>query len=196
MDIIIVDQKAEVISALHRAFTDQDDFLFDMVEIKNMSIEDVEADAIVSPANSFGVMDGGVDIIISKLIGNKTVKKLEKEIVEKWHGELPVGSAITLKCEEDSKFKYLISAPTMRIPENVIHTVNAYTAFRAALLAAINEPEIETIVVPCFCTGWGGMTGVQAATQMKLAFDQIMKSPTIPSFDRIHKIHRAMRKTY
>lgn len=194
--IIIVDRKAEVISALHRAFTDQDAELFEMVEIRNDSIENIDADAIVSPANSFGNMDGGVDAVITDLIGSKTVKRLEKEILKNWHGELPVGASITLKCEPESKYQYLISTPTMRVPENVVHTTNAYVAFRSALLAAMKEPEIETILVPCFCTGWGGMTGVQAAVQMKLAFEQVMKPARIPSFDMIRSIHGAMRKTY
>lgn len=193
--IIIVDRKSEVISALHRAFTDQDAELFDMVEIRQESIENIDADVIVSPANSFGNMDGGVDAAITNLIGFKTVKRLENEILKDWHGELPVGSSITLKCEPESKYDYLISAPTMRVPENVVHTTNAYVAFRAALIAA-KKLDVETILVPCFCTGWGGMSGVQAAVQMKLAFEQVMNPARIPSFEMIRNVHAAMRKTY
>ena len=66
------------------------------------------------------------------------------------NGELPVGQAVIIKTLsdddsgkkfEDPKFnegkliKYLISAPTMRIPMDVRHTVNAYLAFRAIIRA-------------------------------------------------------------
>ena len=36
---------------------------------------------------------------------------------------------------EGKPIKYLISAPTMRVPSDVMHTVNAYLAFRAVLRA-------------------------------------------------------------
>ena len=67
-----------------------------------------------------------------------------------YDGELPVGQAVIIKTLspndsvkkfEDPKFnegkliKYLISAPTMRVPMDVIHSVNAYLAFRAVIQA-------------------------------------------------------------
>ena len=36
---------------------------------------------------------------------------------------------------EGKPVKFLISAPTMRVPENVSRTVHAYLAFRAVILA-------------------------------------------------------------
>lgn len=36
---------------------------------------------------------------------------------------------------EDQPIKYLISAPTMRVPEDIPNTVNAYLTFRAIILA-------------------------------------------------------------
>lgn len=196
--IIIVSPKSDIVSAFHRAFTDQDAELFDMVEVYQDSIENFDADAIVSPANSFGNMDGGVDAVITDLIGDESVKRLYREIIENedLHGELPVGSALTISCTDKSKFKYLISAPTMRVPENVVHTTNAYVAFRAALIQVKKNPEIKSILVPTFCTGWGGMSGTQSAVQMKLAFEQIMNVSRIPSFEMIRNVHAAMRKTY
>ena len=38
-------------------------------------------------------------------------------------------------CNEDRPIKYLISAPTMRVPLDVMDTANAYLAFRAIILA-------------------------------------------------------------
>lgn len=193
--VIMIDQRDDIVSAFKDVFLDQDDELFNIVEVQKGSISDFDADAIVSPANSFGAMDGGVDLAISELITWDSVKLLQKKIIEEWHGELPVGSATTIKCVDESKFKYLISAPTMRVPENVVHTTHAYNAFRAALLEAKKNPNIETILVPAFCTGYGGMTGVQSARQMNLAFQQVMSPARIPSFSMIFQIHNALKKT-
>lgn len=38
-------------------------------------------------------------------------------------------------CNEGAPIKYLVSAPTMRVPQSVENTVNAYLAFRAVVLA-------------------------------------------------------------
>ena len=41
------------------------------------------------------------------------------------------------KFNEGQPIKYLISAPTMRVPMDVANTANAYLAFRAIILAGI-----------------------------------------------------------
>ena len=41
------------------------------------------------------------------------------------------------KYNEGQPIKYLISAPTMRVPMDVCNTANAYLAFRAIILAGI-----------------------------------------------------------
>jgi O-acetyl-ADP-ribose deacetylase (regulator of RNase III) len=51
------------------------------------------ADAIVSPANSFGIMDGGLDLAIRNELGFAIEQKVQEVIVQKYHGELPVGCA-------------------------------------------------------------------------------------------------------
>jgi len=42
---------------------------FDFVDYHLGSILDIECDAVVSPANSFGFMDGGIDLIYSQFFG-------------------------------------------------------------------------------------------------------------------------------
>src|SRR5215471_9865832 len=73
------------------------------------------ADAMVSPANSFGIMDGGLDLAIRTELGLKVEQRIQEVIVEKYHGELPAGCA-EIVATDDSRWKYLIAAPTMRIP--------------------------------------------------------------------------------
>ena len=76
--------------------------------------------------------------------------RLQAVLKEDYNGELPVGQAAIIKTlsanDSDKKFedpkfnegkliKYLISAPTMRVPLDVTDTVNAYLAFRAVIIA-------------------------------------------------------------
>lgn len=52
-------------------------------------------------------------------------------------------------CNQGTAIKFLISAPTMRIPENVSNTVNAYLAFRAVILASkyiVQHSHVENIL--------------------------------------------------
>src|SRR3954469_11552482 len=51
------------------------------------------ADAIVSPANSFGYMDGGIDGVYMQHFGPEMVARLQTLIKAAWNGELPVGCA-------------------------------------------------------------------------------------------------------
>src|SRR5690242_9267078 len=105
------------------------------VEISQGDIFDVKATAIVSPANSFGYMTGGIDLVYRDKFGQKVEALVQKNIELHFYGELPIGSALSVPMRGQN-YKYLISAPTMRVPMNVDNTLNAYLAFRAALLVA------------------------------------------------------------
>jgi O-acetyl-ADP-ribose deacetylase (regulator of RNase III) len=50
------------------------------------------ADAIVSPANSFGIMDGGLDLAIRNGLGFAIEQKVQEVIVEKYHGDCRLGA--------------------------------------------------------------------------------------------------------
>src|ERR1700753_828864 len=92
------------------------------------------ADAIISPANSFGYMDGGIDLVYLHRFGWELQTRLQTHIKTHHDGELPVGQA-TIVETFDENIPHLVSAPTMRVPTNVANTVNAYLAFRAAIRA-------------------------------------------------------------
>ena len=86
----------------------------------------------------------------SRHFGWQMQDRLQEVIREKHRGELLVGDAIIIptvegkeyegsvdwsKFNEGQPIKYLISAPTMRVPLEVNNTANAYLAFRAIILA-------------------------------------------------------------
>ncbi|KAH9490449.1 hypothetical protein Btru_033898 [Bulinus truncatus] len=153
-------------------------------------------DAIVSPANSFGYMDGGIDWVYSDFFGWQMQNRLQKVIREEFHGELPVGQAViiptydpteTTKPDISSDYnggeaiEYLISAPTMRVPAVVAETVNAYLAFRAVILAvqkhnsAKNIKAIKRVLVPGLGTAVGKMPKKRCAFQMLQAYETFIE---------------------
>jgi len=85
------------------------------VEIYCGSILDLSVDAIVSPANSYGFMDGGIDLLYSHRFGWHVQEKLQKIIREKHHGELLIGQAEIVETDIE-QIPFIISAPTMRVP--------------------------------------------------------------------------------
>lgn len=150
------------------------------------------ADALVSPANSFGFMDGGIDMAYSNHFGWQMQERLQKVIREEHDGEILVGQAVIIPAYDEQKppsekdlkgfnegvpIKYLISAPTMRVPQGVENTVNAYLAFRAVILAvhkhnARNPGEqIRSVLCPGLGTDVGMMDHDQCANQMCLAYE-------------------------
>ena len=125
---------------------------------------------VVSPANSYGYMDGGYDAAITGYFGNQLEKEVQKYILENFYGEQPVGTSFTIDIPgTDQK---LIHTPTMRMPSKIREPEIVYQCMRTTLMEAIKN-NVESIVIPAF----GGATGMvpyrTIAKLMKMGFDQI-----------------------
>jgi O-acetyl-ADP-ribose deacetylase (regulator of RNase III) len=94
------------------------------------SILDLSVDAVVSPANSFGFMDGGIDHRYSHHFGWHVQDRLQELIRTRHHGEPLIGAAEIVETGNDC-IPFLIAAPTMRVPMILRNTVNPYLAARA-----------------------------------------------------------------
>ena len=168
------DISKDVVSAWEVEFADETD-----VHVSHGEIFGLKADAIVSPANSFGHMDGGIDLVYSNFFGWDLEARLRELLAERHFGELPVGQAVVVPTRHES-IPFLVSAPTMRIPSSIARTVNVYLAFRATLIAVIahnnaDGSPIRSLLVPGLGTGVGDMPPARAARQMKLAHRAIIK---------------------
>src|SRR5882724_7435431 len=97
----------------------------EFVSVQTGSILDLECDAVVSPANSFGFMDGGIDGLYMNHFGRDIQDRVRRQILEKHSGELVVGNADIIETGE-VKIPFLMVAPTMRVPMNLGETVNPY----------------------------------------------------------------------
>lgn len=115
---------------------------------------DVRADAVISPANSFGFMDGGVDAVYTYQLGPQVQEQLQARLAELHDGELPIGQAIIVPTGR-AEIPWCISAPTMRTPGFVGDSLNAYLAFRAALLAVREHNRgRDRPIRSILCPGW------------------------------------------
>jgi O-acetyl-ADP-ribose deacetylase (regulator of RNase III) len=156
------------------------------VSVYHGSIFDVQCDAVVSPANSFGFMDGGIDLLYSDRLGWQVQERLQKLIRTKHHGELLVGSAEIVETDSES-IPYLIAAPTMRVPMILKETVHPYLAARAVLLLIKHgrfedgylageklSDVIQTLAFPGLGTGIGQVSVNVCAHQVRTAIEEVL----------------------
>jgi O-acetyl-ADP-ribose deacetylase (regulator of RNase III) len=144
------------------------------VRIGSGNILKAKIDAIVSPANSFGYMDGGIDLTYRNLFGLVIEGRVQQVIREQFDGELPVGSAFAVPTGH-SKITRLIVAPTMRTPRIIVETDNVYRATKAAFSCALAvDPPISRLGLPGMGTGVGCMDPSVSAEQMLQAFLEVM----------------------
>jgi len=171
MHYLLIDQNPRMVSAWRDFFGTEEN-----VKILEGDLTTVTCDAIVSPANSFGFMDGGIDYAISTRLGWELQSSLQKIIKDLPEGELIVGKALILETGDDS-IPYLVSSPTMRVPMsfNVSTSLNAYLAMKATLIETKHHPKITSVAIPGFCTGVGKMHPQIAARQMYQAYKEIVK---------------------
>lgn len=146
------------------------------------SILDTEVDAVVSPANSYGWMRGGIDAVYAQRF--PAVEERVRSAVLAYHGgELPVGEALLVPTGVRAPY-WLISAPTMREPgeQLPVDTVHPYLAARAVFrLWESGRLEdgspvrlaISVLGVPGLGTGVGGVSPTICARQVSAAWDEV-----------------------
>jgi O-acetyl-ADP-ribose deacetylase (regulator of RNase III) len=149
----------------------------DAVAVVEGNLLDLDCDAIVSPANSFGDMSGGIDKAIDDFHKGEAQRRIRAAIAEQFFGELPVGMALVVELP-GRRFPFVVAAPTMRIPGSVAGTIHAYLAMRAALVAVLRHRSgggrvIRSLAVPGLGTGVGGISCSEAAEQMRTAYDNV-----------------------
>ena len=153
------------------------------VEVRCQRFETVpEFDCMVSPANSFGLMDGGIDAAITRFFGDHLPARVQQEILDRFLGEQPVGTSLIVPTG-DPAHPYLAHTPTMRVPMTIACTDTVYLAMWAALLALRqhnreNPRPIRHLLCPGLGTGVGEMPYPEAARQMATAYRHFCHPPT------------------
>ncbi|MCP2329651.1 O-acetyl-ADP-ribose deacetylase (regulator of RNase III) [Hamadaea flava] len=128
--VVLTDINAKVVQAWRSAFADNPE-----VEIVSGSIMNQAVDAWVSPTNSHGRMDGGVDAVIKQHLGAGIQLRVQRAIRAQFGTSMPVGSAVCVRSGA-AEPQFLISTPTMvRSAEDVSAKLNVAFACAAAFQA-------------------------------------------------------------
>lgn len=127
----------------------------------------------VSPANSFGYMDGGIDWAYCLRFPG-IAELVQQAIAKRNFGELLVGEAMEVDFSENVR---LVVSPTMRVPMALPpDTINPYLATRAAI-RLWERSNAAILNMPGMGTGWGKLDPRQAAHQMALGIQHGMFGP-------------------
>lgn len=129
---------------------------------------------MVSAANSFGLMDGGVDLAIINYFGIELMDKVQAHIIEEYLGEQPVGTSFIIETGHPHH-PFLAHTPTMRVPMAIATTDKVYSAMWAMLLAVhrhnlADANKITSVACPGLGTATGRVSVDEAARQMSLAY--------------------------
>jgi len=140
-----------------------------VVEVSHRSVLDQPANAVVSPANSFGFMDGGVDWAYLQFFGMELQTRVQMVIRLQKFQELLVGSAVVVPTYHES-IPFLIVAPTMRVPKIITDPADIMLATRAAVRVA-TDFRFDHIVMPGMGTGCGQVRPEIAARAMRAGIE-------------------------
>ena len=187
--VVLTDVNAKVVQAWRSAFADTPE-----VEIVKGSILAQRVDAWVSPTNSRGRMDGGVDAAIKRHLGAGIQLRVQRAIRDQFGEALPVGSAVCVPSGAANP-KFLISTPTMaQSAEDVRETLNVALACAAAFQAIHMQNEQEPGSIRSVAlVGMGAATGrlpAQVCANLMWAGYTLFNDYSFQSYDDLQKTIR------
>ncbi|KJZ74314.1 hypothetical protein HIM_06320 [Hirsutella minnesotensis 3608] len=166
------------------------------IEIHNMALQFVPAstqfDLIVSPANSYGRLDGAFDDAISRAFSPKDdyfalTRVAQSRLYQEWRGFAPPGTCTLLKIPDEFKARsknvwgtrYVALCPTMRTPKDVTWDREVIYECVWSLLCSIDKhnrsaqeyDKIQSILMTPLATGIGRVSAERWAHQLILALN-------------------------
>lgn len=189
--VVLCDINPKVIAAFRQSFEENDE-----VDIVHGSMLDQTTSAWVSPTNSAGRMDGGLDLVIKNYLGGGIEKKVQAQIKARHHGAMPVGFAVCVPTERVHP-GYLISTPTMvGSSEDIGATMNVALAcagaFQAVHLQNAESPgSIRSVVLPGLGAQTGRVPPEICADLMWTAYD-LFREHAFASFEDVRKALEAI----
>jgi len=187
-ELTLVDVQKELCEHWSEAFKD-----FQTVNVYHGKFQEITSfDCLVSPANSFGLMDGGVDLGIRNYFGMNIQYNVQKVVQKEFYGEQPVGTSVIVHTENDD-YPFLAHTPTMRVPMDISKTDNVYNAMFAMLRAVANHNKQKKVlrINKVLCPGLGTATGrvpvKEAARQMAVAYRHFMNPTSNMNWSNLQK---------
>src|SRR5262245_11623006 len=125
------------------------------IHLAKSDITEMAVDAVVNPANSLGIMGGGVAGALSRR-GGPSIQREAMSLAP-----IAIGAAVVTNAG-NLWAKHVIHAPTMEEPGIKVGVENVRRATRAALLAAVHRG-FDVIALPGMGMGLGGVDPADAA---------------------------------
>ncbi len=179
--LVLVDPQPALCEAWRAVFADQA-----AVTVVEGYFEDLEEfDCLVSPANSYGIMDGGVDLAIRRFFAD-IQDRVQERILADFLGYQPVGTSIMVPTAS-RRHPWLAHTPTMAVPMALAGPLvrNVYEAMWAMLCAAGRHnrdeqvsAQIRTLACPGLGTATGRVRPEVAARLMGLAYERHLSPRT------------------
>lgn len=174
----------------------QGESYFPNVEVVNMGIvEWLEQNnnhvlGIVSPANSFGLMDGGYDGAITKYFEEyydfNLIPIVQRHLKDNFWGEQPVGSCTMIKIPVMNT--YILHTPTMIRPSIIQDPRIVYHCTRSCILEAMKR-EIPHIIIPAFGGKCGQVPYKTIAQYMIAAIETFSHMPEEFTWHKVYHAH-------
>ena len=139
-------------------------------------------DCLATAGNAYGIMTAGIDAAVVGLLGVPIIKAVQHTIMDAYLGQQPIGTAFLLSTGHVS-FPRLCHAPTMRTPGNIEGTDHVFAAAWATVLSVVNhnaanpDDRIQTLAMPSFGTGFGGLSPSESARQIAAAWRGLLSPP-------------------
>ena len=164
LKLVLVDTAPAVAGALRVSFEE-----YPEVSVLQDDILQVAHGAVVSPANSYGYMDGGVDAFYAAFFDQQLEKRVLQMIDRDANGMLPVGAALLVDTDHP-RIPFLIVAPTMELPRSGDATKVFFAM--AAVLNLVNRypSKLQHVYCPGLGTGVGAVDPERAASEMASAY--------------------------
>ncbi|KAJ5745919.1 hypothetical protein N7520_011101 [Penicillium odoratum] len=179
-------------------------------------------DLIVSPANSYGRLDGAFDHAISMTFSPRNdyhalTRTAQQVLYDKWRGFAPPGSCTLVEFPEPLKqnprtCSWIALCPTMREPENVNWDREVVYECIWSLLCQVeghnrsvgneSQSRIKNLLMTPLAVGVGGVSKERWAKQTVMAFKHFVEAVENPGewsslqWDRIEKIGDEIHGTW
>ncbi|AIQ69524.1 macro domain-containing protein [Paenibacillus graminis] len=200
IELILADINPDLCCEFEQAFAGLED-----VKVMNSPFQEIEEwDCIITPANSYGIMDGGFDLRVAEFFGPELQRSVQASIFV-YHARMQaVGTSLIIETE-NTKHPFVAHTPTMRFPMIIAGTINVFLAMKAALQAILNHNDngggehrkyIERVICPGLGTATGGVTFNVAADQMRAAYDIVFDSPRRMNWEVVREIEGRLRGGY
>jgi O-acetyl-ADP-ribose deacetylase (regulator of RNase III) len=192
IDLWLIHPEAEMCDAFRARFEG-----LPRVTVIRSRFEDLPPhDCFVTAANSFGIMNAGIDAAVIQFHGEDLMRRIQHRILNDYLGEQPIGTSF-VEPTGNQNYPFIAHSPTMRVPGSIAGSDKVYAATWASLIAiyrhkATVEVPIETVVFPAMGAGFGGVPFSEVARQMAVAYRHYLNPPSRMDWDMVARRQKAI----